>query len=256
MGDRLAGQAACEGRKSRPRSRMGASRSWRRVRISTARRRMTRSSVSWQVSMAAGTSSPNSACTRRRPRRRTRLRRRSSRPAGSSGWPRPASCRSTCLSPPMRPCAWPPLPVSEIGERWNEARQLLGLLALFSVLAAAASFATVVWSLRPLRTLAGALAQVEHGGRASLSPVRDRRRSLRSPRLQPHAAGVACRFAREPAPFRPARPPCRGGARRAGARPARRDRPTALWHHCARGSCPHAAGRRQPVGRRRLPAIP
>ena len=63
-----------------------------------------------------------------------------------------------------------PLPVSEIGERWNEARQLLGLLALFSVLAAAASFATVVWSLRPLRTLAGALAQVEHGGESQPLP--------------------------------------------------------------------------------------
>ena len=63
-----------------------------------------------------------------------------------------------------------PLPTSEIGERWNEARQLVAALALFSMLAAVACFATAAWSLRPLGRLAEALARVEHGQESSILP--------------------------------------------------------------------------------------
>ena len=64
-----------------------------------------------------------------------------------------------------------PLPTSEIGERWNEARQLLAFLGLFSVLATAACFATAAWSLRPLATLADALGKLEHGQESSILSV-------------------------------------------------------------------------------------
>ena len=56
-----------------------------------------------------------------------------------------------------------PLPLSEVGERWGEARRLVAVLALFSALAALLCVAVVSFSLRPLATLAGAFRRVERG---------------------------------------------------------------------------------------------
>ena len=55
---------------------------------------------------------------------------------------------------------------SEIGERWNDAGHLIGLLALSAGVAAIFCFVTAAWSLRPLRPLAEALARLECGQQA------------------------------------------------------------------------------------------
>ena len=56
-----------------------------------------------------------------------------------------------------------PLPGSEIGERWSEARRLIALLLLSSLLSAAFCVATMEMSLRRLRALAGAFQTIEEG---------------------------------------------------------------------------------------------
>lgn len=59
-----------------------------------------------------------------------------------------------------------PLPLSEVGERWGEARRLIAVLGLFSAVAALLCVATVAVSLRPLAALAGAFRRVEQGWEA------------------------------------------------------------------------------------------
>ena len=56
-----------------------------------------------------------------------------------------------------------PLPLSETGERWSEARRLIGLLALSSGLSAALCFVVAGWALRWLNPLAGAFDRLAQG---------------------------------------------------------------------------------------------
>ena len=58
-----------------------------------------------------------------------------------------------------------PVPRNEIAERWSEARRLIGLLLLSSLLSALFCLATTAVSLRRLRPLAAALQRLEQGRR-------------------------------------------------------------------------------------------
>jgi two-component system sensor histidine kinase UhpB len=63
-----------------------------------------------------------------------------------------------------------PLPLNEVGERWSEARKLIGLLALSSILAGAFCFVTAAWSLRRLARLSEALQRLAQGREVGTLP--------------------------------------------------------------------------------------
>jgi two-component system sensor histidine kinase UhpB len=62
-----------------------------------------------------------------------------------------------------------PLPASETGERWSEARRLIGLLAFSSALSALLCALTTAWSLRPLAPLGAAIERLGQGHGALLA---------------------------------------------------------------------------------------
>ena len=64
-----------------------------------------------------------------------------------------------------------PLPASETGERWSEARRLIELLALSSALSAALCFLTTARSLRALPPLGRAIERLRTGQPPAVVPV-------------------------------------------------------------------------------------
>jgi len=65
-----------------------------------------------------------------------------------------------------------PFPPSEIGERWSDARDLVLLLGLLSLLTGALCYATAAHAMRPLRALAAGFPRLGHGERRfQLPPV-------------------------------------------------------------------------------------
>jgi two-component system sensor histidine kinase UhpB len=65
-----------------------------------------------------------------------------------------------------------PMPENEVGERWAEMHRLILLLALFSVLSAVSSLATVAIGLRPLGLLGDAFAELAQGADPRAVPER------------------------------------------------------------------------------------